>query len=330
MPLPDARLSRRTLLGGSAALLGAGLLPACSAPAAPGVAPGAAAATRTVPSAYGPVEVPSAPQRIVTVSYNTPFQLQAVGVQPVGAFDYSALYDQLTADQIAMLERAEPVGTFGEPSLEAIAALAPDLVVGEDGEVDEALAARLSALAPTVVVGGAARGDWKAISSGVADTAGAADALDAARTAYLEEVARLRAEHAVALTDEVWAAFSFGDEAGQFSLQFPTGIVGALMTELGMTLLPAVRDGAPDGGYESYSLEQLGLVEPATVAIYPVAVDGSQYPALAEVMASPLYPGLPVVAAGRTFPVVAFYGVTDFGTGLAALRELESVVLRRM
>lgn len=325
MTLPH-RLSRRTLLGGSAALLGAGLLPACSAPAAPGPA----TATRTVESVFGPVEVPAAPQRVVTVSYNTPFQLQAVGVQPVGVFDYSALYDQLTADQIAMLERAEPVGTFGEPSLEAIAALAPDLVVGEVSEVDEALAGRLSALAPTVVVGGAALGDWKAVSSGVADAAGAADALDAARTAYEAEVARMRAEHAAALTDQVWAAFSFGDGPGQFSLQFPTGIVGALMVELGMTLLPQVRDGAPEYGYESYSLEQLGLLEPATVAIYPVAVDGNEYPALVEVMASPLYPGLPVVAAGRTFPVIAFYGVTDYVTGLDALRELESTVLLRM
>lgn len=320
---PHGRLSRRTLLAGSAAL---GLLTACSgpAPAAPSTA------TRTVPTAYGPVDAPVAPQRIVTVSYNTPFQLQAVGLEPVGAFDYSALYDQLTPGQVEMLGRTEPVGTFGDPSLEAIAALRPDLIIGEDGEVDAALQTRLSALAPTAIVGGADRGDWKAISSGVADAAGAAGALDAARAAFDAEVARLRERYAAALTDQVWAAFSFGDVAGEFSLQFPTGIVGALLVELGATLIPQVRDGAPETGYESYSLERLGLLDPATVAIYPVAVDGSAYPALAEVMASPLYPGLPVVVAGRTFPVIAFYGVTDYATGLTALRELEDAVLTRL
>ena len=98
-PVVD-RLTRRRLLGGSVGLLGAGVLAACSGT---GPAP-ATGEVRTVEGAYGPVEVPARAERIVTVSYNTPFQLQAVGREPVGAFDYSALYEQLTADQVAMLE----------------------------------------------------------------------------------------------------------------------------------------------------------------------------------------------------------------------------------
>lgn len=141
---------------------------------------------------------------------------------------------------------------------------------------------------------------------------------------------RLRDRYAARLTGEVWVAFSFGDGPGQFSIQFPSGIVGAQMAELGMTLLPSVADGRPEVGYESYSVEQLGLLGPATVALYPVATDGSPYPALTEIMAVPLYPQLPVVEAGRTFEVIELYGTTDYRTGLAALGELETTVLSRL
>ncbi len=89
--------------------------------------------------AGGAASGPARPQRIVTVSYYTPFQLQAVGVQPVGAFDYSALADQLTEDQRTMLARTTLIGSVTEVDLEQVAAVEQDLLVGEVNEIDRAL-----------------------------------------------------------------------------------------------------------------------------------------------------------------------------------------------
>ncbi|WP_423785890.1 ABC transporter substrate-binding protein [Hoyosella altamirensis] len=103
---------------------------------------------RTVEHARGATEVPAQPQRVVVLE---PVQLDtsvALGVMPVGTtvFGSASGAPDYLGPRAAQIEA---VGTVPEPSLEAIAALHPDLILGTEtrhGEFYE----QLSAIAPTV------------------------------------------------------------------------------------------------------------------------------------------------------------------------------------
>jgi len=115
--------------------------------AAPGSA-GADTASRTVTHARGETEVPADPQRVVVLE---PVQLDtavALGDVPVG----SAVLSLATGVPTYLGAEAadvEPVGTVSEPSLEQIAALAPDLILGTETR-HAPLYDKLTTIAPTV------------------------------------------------------------------------------------------------------------------------------------------------------------------------------------
>ncbi|SDE82217.1 siderophore ABC transporter substrate-binding protein [Limimaricola pyoseonensis] len=84
----------------------------------------ASAETVTIETARGPAEAPRAPQTVAVYDIAAIDTLTALGVTPAG------VPDNLYLDRLAPLaETAEAVGTLFEPDLEALNALAPDLVI---------------------------------------------------------------------------------------------------------------------------------------------------------------------------------------------------------
>jgi ABC-type Fe3+-hydroxamate transport system substrate-binding protein len=132
-------VTRREFLIGAAGLL---LLPAgCgSGREDGGEAPGQ---TRTVRHALGETRIPENPRRMVVLDVVTLEHVLALRMMPVGyPLDGGAPPPYLES----MLDGVESVGTIGEPSLERIAVLEPDLIVGwdeffveDDEESNEAL-----------------------------------------------------------------------------------------------------------------------------------------------------------------------------------------------
>lgn len=331
---PSRRPSRR--LGGRLAAA-AGvvlLLAACSSTTEASEEPAAASsssaadsdATRTVETAYGEVEVPVAPQRVVAVSYDTPWQLQAVGITPVAVQDYSAYEGQFPAEQAAFVEGIPVVGSFFELNVEAVLAAEPDLIVGDVLEIDEETFARLSAIAPTAIYEGEYRGDWRAISAGVADAVNASSELDEAHAAYDAALADITTTYADTLTGLQWAAIGDGDVEGGFSVLFPSGAVGALIFEdLGATVAPGAPAGN-DKGWEYVSPELTATVlGEADIIIAGAAPSGELTPGLQQTVATPLFTALPAQQAGAVYPV--FSSVTDYGTALRWLETMETTVL---
>ncbi|WP_347753872.1 iron-siderophore ABC transporter substrate-binding protein [Agrococcus sp. ProA11] len=148
-------LPTRPLLAG-AAVLTALALAACGTTEAPvdGDASDAAGESVTVTDARGQdVEIPGEVEDVVALEWVAVEHLQTAGVVPVGVADVAGYQDW--AGTGAPLE-GEPtdVGTRTEPSIDAIAGLAPDLIVAVAGR-DAGAYADLEAIAPVLVLRGA-------------------------------------------------------------------------------------------------------------------------------------------------------------------------------
>lgn len=102
----------------------------------------------TVQQAMGETLLPGVPDRIVVIDSPHLDALVALGLTPVGASESAAGagFPTYLADD---LEATKSVGSTADPDIEAIAALAPDLIIGSKIR-HEKIYDQLSAIAPTV------------------------------------------------------------------------------------------------------------------------------------------------------------------------------------
>lgn len=112
----------------------------------------------TVQHAMGTTTLEKTPKRVVVLTNEGTEALLALGVKPVGAVQSwlgNPWYDHIKKD----MDGVEVVGTESEVNLEKIAALKPDLIIGNKLR-QEAVYKQLSAIAPTIF-SDTLRGDWK-------------------------------------------------------------------------------------------------------------------------------------------------------------------------
>ena len=96
----------------------------------------------------GEATVPAAPKRIVVLDTGELDSMAALGIKPVGAvsvFQDAGFQPYLAA----AMEGVKNVGTIGQPNLEAIAALQPDLIISSEMR-HEKIYEELRQIAPTV------------------------------------------------------------------------------------------------------------------------------------------------------------------------------------
>ncbi|MFC4128574.1 ABC transporter substrate-binding protein [Nocardia rhizosphaerae] len=103
---------------------------------------------RVVTHAMGETTVPASPQRIVVLDSPHLDALVALGLQPAAITERAVGYGapKYLADK---LDSVATVGTIQDPDVDAIANLAPDLIIGAKIR-HEALYTQLDAIAPTV------------------------------------------------------------------------------------------------------------------------------------------------------------------------------------
>ncbi|MER7498680.1 iron-siderophore ABC transporter substrate-binding protein [Nonomuraea pusilla] len=170
-----------------------------SPPAAGGPAPSASASPVTVTDGRGrEVRLDRPATRVVGLEWGEIEMLVSLGVMPVGAADVKGYGTWVTAAPLD--PSVKDVGTRQEPSVDAIAALRPDLVVME-AERNAALVEQLEKFVPVVVTkGGDAAGgelermraDFTLIAAAVGRSDVAARVLgdfDAAMSAAKDELA---------------------------------------------------------------------------------------------------------------------------------------------
>ncbi|MFD5461271.1 ABC transporter substrate-binding protein [Kitasatospora sp. NPDC127059] len=144
-------LSRRAALGLAAGLAPGLALTACgSGSPAPGGGSSGSGDTRTVRHARGESAVPARASRVVVLDTDALDSVVTLGLSPVGATTVSAgapFPGYLPAERLA---GTKPVGAIGQPNLEAIAALRPDLILSNQVRDDKRYD-QLSRIAPTVL-----------------------------------------------------------------------------------------------------------------------------------------------------------------------------------
>jgi iron complex transport system substrate-binding protein len=112
----------------------------------------------TVEHAMDTTEIKGTPERVVILTNEGTEALLALGIKPVGAvksWTGNPWYDHIKDK----MEGVKELGTEAEPNLEAIAALKPDLIIGNKLR-HEKIYEQLKAIAPTVF-SETLRGNWK-------------------------------------------------------------------------------------------------------------------------------------------------------------------------
>jgi iron complex transport system substrate-binding protein len=317
-PIHDA-LDRRGLLTGAAALGVLAGLAGCGA--TPEVPTGP---TRRIEGAFGPVDVPAEPRRVVTTDWYTPWALLDVGVTAIGT-PRASTGGVLPAYQPAY-EAMTKIGTTTQLDYEAIVALEPDLILGTlVPDLPPDLNDRLGAITPTLLFEAAREpGTWQERAVRAADAVGRRDAAQQRRAAYEQRAAELGRRYADVLDRTRWALVRGGPQ-GNALLDLPASWSGVVLERVGVQLGSAA-DGKP-GVFTPLSFEQLGVLGDCDVVLHLADATGGVPADTQRLLDQPTFQALPAARAGHVYPLPNYY-VSHYGQADAVLTELETVLGR--
>lgn len=275
--------------------------------------------------AAGETCIPENPQRIVTTQdQNALLPLLELGVKPVGSagqlredgsFQFRRVADFDTSD-------IEFIGEYGEPNLESIALLQPDLIIGPPFQAD--IYDDLSAIAPTVLIDVHER----PLDEGLMDFATIVNATEQAEqfkaeyeanvAEFLEALGERREQLTVSIITPGYVSGQFYNEAGSQA-------TGTVVQALDL-LRPGPEQG-PEPGREYRSLEVLSEHE-ADVMIIISYTGEEQDPLFDDFVNSPILNSLGVAQAEQIYIVD---GLAVVGAGWSKMNtfidELETILL---
>lgn len=190
-------------------------------------AQGSEDAERKIDTIMGKVKVPAHPQRVVVLTNEGTEALLSIGVKPVGAVKswtgdpwYPHIKDQM--------QGVESLGEEGQPNVEAIAALKPDLILGTKMR-QEKIYDQLTAIAPTVF-SETLRGEWKENFKLWANAVNQEEKGTEVLAAYDKHVADLKAELGDKLNMKVSMVRFM---AGKARMYYKDTFSGLILSELG-------------------------------------------------------------------------------------------------
>ncbi|EKV31884.1 Iron(III) dicitrate transport system, periplasmic iron-binding protein FecB [Caenispirillum salinarum AK4] len=255
----------------------------------------APAAARSVSHAMGETEVPDTPRRVVVLTNEGTEALLALGVKPVGAVR-SWLGDPWYEHIAPRMNGVMMVGTEHAPNLEVIAALKPDLIIGNKLR-QEAIYHQLSAIAPTVM-SNVLRGAWQDNMRLYADALGLGTAgqqqLDAfdARARDLAEALGPRLDEAVSLVRFM---------PGTARIYYKDSFAGGILERVGFAR-PQPQD--KDAFADQVIKERIPDMDGDRLFYFVFDTgDGTASEAAADWMREPLWKSLSAVQAGRVHEV---------------------------
>lgn len=299
-----ANLSRRLTV--------AGLL--CAMLATP-----ALAQTRVISTTFGDVEIPVAPQRIVTVHNIATQPLIELGVVPVGVG--SVAQNQVPPENWERMADIPVVDSAGAGiNFEQVAALEPDLIFALNITPEDALA-KLRQIAPVIQIGigGADRPQWQKRAAQIADAVGRQAEYEALEAAFAARQAEVKARFADVAAEHTVAAWATWADAVVYV--FPSNsMIGNILLPAGAVFAQAPEALRTETGAETeVSNEAVGTYfSDADIVLYGTNLDltTNDFTTAQRSMAN--YAALPAVAEGHEFPI-GKVTIAGFGDANATL-----------
>ncbi len=257
-------------------------------------------ATRTVDTLYGEVKVPTSVKRVVAFGFPEDTALADLGITPVGRDSYIPelpLYDKVLKPVPVVTDES------GLPDLEKIAALKPDLIVGDvpiaDKEKYRAVVEKAAKIAPTTIFAWkTAAGNWPAEVAGVAQAVGRTAQLAELKAAYEKKAAAIKKQYADVLADHTVDLVS-GD-ASSWYLYDATSSHGKVLAAAGARF-GAAKD--LTAGFTKYSTEKYGVLDTTGI----VLVEAASVSDAAPVTGNPVFAALPAATAGHVFETKYYF-----------------------
>ncbi|MFQ6548078.1 ABC transporter substrate-binding protein [Aestuariibius sp. 2305UL40-4] len=261
-----------------------------------------AAAAFAVPAAgfevehsMGTTDVPGDPQRVVVLTNEGTEAALALGITPVGAAN-SWLGDPWYDHIADAMEGVEPVGKENAVNLELIAALEPDLILGNKQRHEE-IYDQLSTIAPTIL-SERLRGDWMENFALYAQALGRAEEGEAVMDAFRDRVAATSEALGEATEEEVSVIRFLASQIRIYQLDSFSGV---LLKQLGFAR-PQLQD------VEAFVLrvgkESIPDMDGDRIFHFTYDTgDGEGAAAAADALSDPLWQQLSAVQAGRVHAV---------------------------
>ncbi|MFC5384726.1 ABC transporter substrate-binding protein [Aquamicrobium segne] len=249
-----------------------------------------------VATAFGPMSIPAAPERIVALDAAAAVAAN-YGLKPVGVTAVSRT--SLTEAGAQTLRDIPVIGAStygGQLRYEAILALRPDLIVGmvRGGADHSALYRKLSAIAPTVLIQSEGAGALLETSDALAAAMGLEAQARSDRDVYNARVAACRERWSDALQRGPLAVISGRDR--QILIHSPISWTGRIFRDIGAALPPVARTDEANGVQLSY--EEVDELADVQGFVYPT-LDGQPSPEVQPVLNLPGFRRLPAVRLGR-------------------------------
>lgn len=212
----------------------------------------------TVQDERGTFTLDKTPQRIVVLELSFADALAAVDVSPVGIADDNDI-NRILPEVRARLKPWQSVGTRAQPSLEAIGALKPDLIIA-DSSRHSGIYGALQNIAPVLLL--KSRNETYAENLQSAAIIGDVVGKSVQMKARLARHKQLMAQWASQLPKGTLAIFGTSREQ-QFNLHTRETYTGSVLTALGLKV-PTAMAGA---SMPSVGLEQLLALNPAWLLV---------------------------------------------------------------
>ncbi len=249
------------------------------------------------------VELDAPATRVVSLEWMQTEMLTSLGVTPVGAADVAG-YTSWVGTAVPLAGEPEDVGTRGEPSVEAIAALEPDLIVGVTSSVPEGAMEQMERIAPVALFDGADGADplgyVEDTFTSIATLVGAEDAAEevlAETQQRIDDNAAAIAEAGLEGTPVVFASPYAEGANVTVRMHGPNSAFQAVADEMGLTAA------VTDPGDEAYGLSYVdveGLTAlPADTRFLYWGNDDEDDVVETVLAANPVWQSLPFVQEGH-------------------------------
>ncbi|MET9868819.1 MULTISPECIES: iron-siderophore ABC transporter substrate-binding protein [unclassified Streptomyces] len=296
---------RRLLLTAAATTAAALTLAACGTtePAADSAKGKTSEAISLTDSTGAKVELDGPAKKVVATEWNEVESLITLGVDPVGVADVKGYKTWDTA--VPLKNEPKDIGTRGEPSMDTIASLSPDLIVASS-DLPDAAVKQLRKIAPVLEIKSADASDqigqmFKNLDL-IAKATGTTDKARTARKNFEAKVAAGKKALADAKLDGASIAFADGYvTSNQVSVRpYTSGsLLGAVNEELGLKNAWKVK-GDPVYGLGTTDVEGLtGLPDDTRFAYIGNDGDKASTPFTGALAKNAVWTSLPFVKAGE-------------------------------